>query len=124
MTKSTKTLARWIPGLVVFEAVLVSIGYLMGDATTGPKFRFALFVLIVNLPGFIVASKLGFLGHGEWVSTGDPVLGGVVVVGVSILFYSACICYVHRALAKRRSECDPWKILKENDPGTGGGEAS
>ncbi len=119
-----KSSASWVLVLAVLEAGLGAILYLMGDATTGPKFIFALLVLIVNFPGFILAAKLGLLGHGWLGSGGDPVLGCAVTFGFSLLFYSGCIWGVHRALAGRRSESNPWKIGRGDPRGPGGGEAS
>jgi hypothetical protein len=48
--------------LIAFEAVLAfGICLLGGDATTGPKFYFLLFVVVVNLPGVMLASALNAL---------------------------------------------------------------
>ncbi len=123
MLESIKRPARWILVLVIVEVVLAAILYLMGDATTGPKFTFLLFVLVVNFPGLVLAAKLGLLGQDGWTSTGDPVLGWAVVVGVSLLFYSGCILAIHRAFTTRRNQPNPWKIVKGHSGGLGGDKA-
>ena len=104
MNTNRKALARWILGLLVFEAALGAGIYLMGeDATTGPRFRFLLLVVIVNFPGVMIASGLGLLSNGQWASGFDPIVGWVVVFGSTLLFYTACIWRIHAAVGERRS---------------------
>lgn len=108
MTKSSKSLKRWILGLVILEAVLCAIEYLIlgGDATTNPKLVFALILFVVNLPGVILASILGLQGQDQWGLGGDPRLGIPVIFGFSLIFYSGCIWVIQRALTGRQSESD------------------
>lgn len=104
MLKRTKTLGRWILGLVVFEAILAVSLWLMPDATTEPRFLFLLFVAAVNLPGVVVASGLGLFGHDAWGRDGHPMPGWAVVFGVSLLFYLGCIWMAQsRAGTKNKS---------------------
>jgi hypothetical protein len=105
MTKSAKSLKRWIVGLVVFETILAVSLWLMPDGTTGPKVLFLLFVLAANLPGIIVANLLGLGSKGYWGQYPDPhpVITGMVVFGVSLLFYIYCIWMIQAALYRKRS---------------------
>ncbi len=124
MPDSMKRPLRWILALAILEVVLGAILYLMGDATTGPKFTFFLLVLVVNFPGVIVAARLSPSGQDTWMSSADPVLGWTVIVGVSLLFYGGCILGIHRALTPKAKQPDPWKIPRGRSGGTKGGEAS
>ncbi len=111
MLDGIKRLVRWILLLALLEAGLGATLYLLGDATTGPKFIFLLLVIIVNFPGYMVAAELGLLGQALG-SGGDPVLACAVTFGFSLLFYIGCIWGVHRALAGTRSDVNPWKTGK------------
>ena len=111
--------------MVLFEAALgVGIYLLGGEATTGPRFRFLLFVVIVNFPGVMVASGLGLLRNGQWASGFDALVGWAVVFGFSLLFYSWCIWGVHSAIGGRRSKSGESKTTdrgSQQDPGGGNG---
>jgi hypothetical protein len=126
MKTNTKALTRWILGLLVFEAALGAGLYLMGgDATTGPRFRFLLFVVIVNFPGVMVAARLGLLGNGQWASDSDPMVGWAVVFGFSLLFYTACIWGVQAAVGAKRSKSGGSKTTDLDSlqgPGAGKGD--
>ncbi|SPE55080.1 membrane hypothetical protein [Verrucomicrobia bacterium] len=123
MKANTKIFKRWILAMLVVEAVLGAGLYLMGgDATTGPRFRFLMVVLIANFPGVMLASRLGLLGHGEWVSDAHPVVGWVVIFGFSVLFYSACIWLVQAAHGGGRGEsCESETTNDDSQQRPGGG---
>ena len=93
--KSTKGLKRWILGLVILEAVLFAIEDLIlgGDATTTPKSMFAGFVLLVNLPGVVLAFTLGLGPKGDRGRYPDlrPDITEMVVFGVGLMFYGLCL---------------------------------
>ena len=104
MNKSTKTLARWILGFVILDAVLLTITSLMGKAALDAKLIVILVLSLVNFPGFILAARLDLLENGMNESPHNPVLAEVVVYGFSLICYSGCIWVIQRGLTGRRSE--------------------
>ncbi len=107
MTEGTNRLKRWIFGMAILEAVLGAIMYEMGgDATTNPRFLFLLFVVVVNLPGVMVASGLGLFGHDAWGQDGHPMPGWAVVFGVSLVFYTCLIWMIHAVLDRKRNRSE------------------
>jgi hypothetical protein len=106
VNKSTKTLARWILGFVLLDAVLLTIPSLMGEAALDAKLIVILVLSLVNFPGFILAARLDLLGNGMIESPHNPVLAAVVVYGFSLIFYGGCIWVIQRGITGRRSESD------------------
>lgn len=122
MKTNSKALRRSLVCLLSFEAALLfGICLLGADATTGPKIYFLLFVVVVNLPGVMLASGLKLLGD-TWGSNSNTVAAWTVTFGASLAFYSACIWRIHVALSGRRSESGESKAADlNNKEGNGDG---
>jgi hypothetical protein len=108
MAVNTKTFKRGILGLGALEALsLVTVLTMNNEVPRNDVFPrlsdllnnlrmplFFLFVIPMNFPGLVLASKLGLFAGGGWNGPPDPhpVAGWILAYVASMVFWAACIC--------------------------------